>query len=190
MLFFVALVGCGQAPSEVKLSGEETVTVHTTEPVGVQTATVLDKDGKAIEGPSEIKWTVSPQGIAKLEGDKLVPEKSGKAMVKACATDTVCKEYAFVVALPEKVVVTGADGVEWKVGATAPLLAKVMAGETEVANQKVEWMSDNAAVVTVDDKGMATAVAPGTAKITAKSGAFVAETPITVVEGAPVAPTN
>lgn len=189
MFTFLALVGCGQVPSEVKFAGEETVTVHTKDPVAVQAATVLDKDGKPVEAAKDIKWTVSPEGIAKLEGDKLVPEKSGKAMVKACATDTVCKEYAFVVALPEKVVVSGAEGVEWKVGATAPLTAKVMSGETEVADQKVEWSSDNATVVSIDEKGVVTAVAVGAAKITAKSGELVAETPITVVDGA-AAPTN
>lgn len=188
--FFVALVGCGQAPAEVKFAGEETVTVHDTKPVPVQTATVLDSSGKALEGKPELKWTVSPEGIAKLEGDKLVPEKSGKAMVKACATDAVCKEYALVVALADKVVVTGADGVEWKVGTSAPLMGKVLAGETEIADSKVEWSSDNTAVVTVDEKGVATAVAPGAAKITAKSGEFMAETPITVVDGAAAAPTN
>jgi hypothetical protein len=187
--FFVALVGCGQVPTDVKFAGEETVTVHTKDPVAVQSATVLDKDNKPMEAASkDLKWSVSPEGIAKLEGDKLVPEKNGKAMVKACATDTVCKEYALVVAMPDKVVVNGAEGVDWKVGATAPLTAKVMAGETEVADQKVEWASDNTAVVTVDEKGVATAVAPGTAKITAKSGEFMAETPITVTDGAAAAP--
>ena len=189
--FFVALVGCGQAPHEVKFAGEETVTVHSTEPVAVQTATVLDADGKALEAAPELKWTVSPDGIAKVEGDKIVPQKSGKAMVKACATDTVCKEYALVVALADKVVVNGTEGVEWKVGTSAPLMAKVMAGESEIADQKVTWSSDNTAVVTVDEKGVATAVAPGTAKITAKSGEFTAETPVTVLEGAAAAaPTN
>jgi hypothetical protein len=189
MFTFLALVGCGQAPSEVKFAGEETVTVHTTEPVAVQTATVLDKDGKPVATATDLKWTVSPEGIAKLDGTNLVPEKSGKAMVKACATDTVCKEYAFVVALPDKVVVSGVEGAQWKVGANAPLTAKVMSGEIEVPNQKVEWSSDTPTVATVDEKGVVTAVSVGTAKITAKSGTLVAETPITIADGA-AAPQN
>ncbi|MEQ1568505.1 MAG: Ig-like domain-containing protein [Myxococcota bacterium] len=188
-MFFVALVGCGQVPAAVQFAGDEKVTVYGTDAVAVQAATVNDKDGKALDKQPELKWTVSDEAVAKLEGDKLTPLKSGNAMVKACATDTVCKEYTFVVALPEKVVVGGNEGVEWKVGATANLTAKVMSGETEVPNQTLAWASDNTAVVTVDDKGMVTAVAPGTANVTATAGALNAAVALTIVDAA-AAPTN
>ena len=114
----------------MKFAGEETVTVHTEDPVAVQIATVLDKDGKPVEAAArDAKWSVSPEGIVEARWRQARPrELDGKAMVKACATDTVCKEYAFVVALPEKVVVNGAEGVDWKVGAAAPLTAKVIGG--------------------------------------------------------------
>lgn len=75
--FVVAsMMGCGQTPAEVKFAGDETVTVHNTEAVGVHAATVLDKEGKALATQPEIKWTVSPDSVAKLEGDKVIDRKS------------------------------------------------------------------------------------------------------------------
>ncbi|MEQ1501466.1 MAG: Ig-like domain-containing protein [Myxococcota bacterium] len=188
MFIVASLVGCGQTPAEVKFAGDETVTVFATEAVPVTKATVLDAEGKELATQPELKWTVSPDSVAKLEGDKVVPVASGDAKVKACATEQVCKEYNFVVALPEKVVISGAEGVEWKVGATAPLMAKVMAaGDKEVPNQTVTFASDNAAIATVDDKGTVTAVAPGAATITATSGTMSATQAITVVDAAAAA---
>lgn len=187
--FVVAsMMGCGQTPAEVKFAGDETVTVHNTEAVGVHAATVLDKEGKALATQPEIKWTVSPDSVAKLEGDKVIPVASGSATVKACATDTICKEYNFVVALPDKVVISGGEGVTWTVGATANLAAKVLAGETEVPGQTVTWASDNTAIATVDDKGTVTAVAVGAANVTATSGALNASFPLNIAEAAPAAP--
>lgn len=54
----------------------------------------------------------------------------------------------------------------------------------ELPNRKVTWKSSKAAVATVDDTGLVTAVAPGTATITASSGAAVGTAVITV-NGAP-----
>jgi hypothetical protein len=189
MFFVASLVGCGQVPADVKFAGDEKVTVYTTDAVQVQGATVNDKDGKALDPQPELKWSVSDESVAKLEGDKLTPVKSGATQVKACATDTVCKEYSFVVALPEKVVLSGADGVSWAVGSTATLTAKVMSGEIEVPGQTVTWTSDNPAIATVDNAGLVTAVAAGTAKITATAGALTADLPLTIV-AATTPPTN
>lgn len=186
-MFVVALLGCGQTPAEVKFAGDETVTVYAVDAVAPNAATVLDKDGKPLETQPALTWTVAPDSVAKLEGDKVVPVASGKATVKACATDTVCKEYAFVVALPDKVVLSGADGAEWKVGAETQLAAKVMSGELEVPGQTVTWTSDNAAVASVDATGKVMGVTEGTATITATAGALTATQPVTIAAAAEAA---
>lgn len=187
--FVVAsMMGCGQTPAEVKFAGEETVTVYNTEAVGVLAATVLDAEGKALATQPELKWSANPDSVAKLEGDKVVPVASGKATVKACATDTVCKEYNLVVALPDSVVISAPEGVAWTVGATGNLAAKVMSGATEVPGQTVTWASDNATIATVDDKGTVTAVAVGAANVTATSGTLNATFPLTITEAAPTEP--
>jgi hypothetical protein len=190
--FVVAsLMGCAPTPADVKFAGEETVTVHTTDPVQVHAATVLDAEGKALATQPELKWTVSPDGVAKLEGDKVVPVANGKAAVKACATDALCKEYNLVVALPDKVTINAAEGAAWTVGSTNNLTAKVLSGETEVAGQKVTWTSDNPAVVTVDENtGAVTSVAVGTANVTATSGTLTETFPVTVTEAAATPPSN
>ena len=103
MFFVASLVGCGQVPAEVKFAGDEKVTVYAKDAVPVLAATVNDKDGKALDKQPELKWSVSDDSVAKLDAGKLTPQKAGTAQVKACATDTVCKEYTFVVALPDKV---------------------------------------------------------------------------------------
>jgi hypothetical protein len=189
MFIAASLLGCGQVPAEVKFAGDEKVVVYGKDAVAVQAVTVNDKDGKAMEKQPELKWSVADDSVAKLEGDKLVPQKSGSTAVKACVMDSLCKEYTFQVALPDKVVVTGNEGVEWKTGAKATLAAKVMSGELEVPGQLVAWASDNAAVATVDDKGEVTAVAPGTANVTATSGELNAAVALTIVDAA-AAPTN
>lgn len=189
--FVVAsMMGCGQSPADVKFAGDPSVTVHTTDPVAVQTATVLDAEGKALEAQPEVKWSVSPDTVAKLEGDKVVPVANGTAKVKACATDTLCKEYDFVVALPDKVVINAAEGAAWTVGATNKLEAKVLAGETEVPGQTIAWTSDNTAIATVDEQGTVTAVAVGAANITATAGALTATFPVNVAEAAAAPPSN
>ena len=185
MFFVASLVGCGQVPANVKFAGDEKMMVYTTDAVPVNAATVNDKDGKALEKQPELKWSVSDESVAKLDGGKLTPVKSGTTKVKACVTDTLCKDYSFQVALPDKVALSGGDGVEWKVGAKAALTAKVMSGEVEVPNPTVTWTSDNPAIATVD-AGNVTAVAPGTAKITATSGTLTAELPLTILAGDPV----
>jgi hypothetical protein len=186
------LAGCGQTPADITFDGEPTATVHTTDPVAVQKATVVDKDKKALATQPKLTWTVTPDSVAKLDGTNVVPVANGDAKVKACVNDKLCKDYAFVVAMPDDIQVSGQDGVEWKVGATAQLTAKVMAGKDEVADQKVTWASDNPAVATVDPTGKVTVVAPGAAVITASSGALSETVNLTVVDAgaAPAAETK
>ena len=186
------LVGCGQTPADITFAGEPMMTVHTTDAVAANVATVVDAEGKKLETQPAVVWTVTPDSVAKLDGDKIVPVADGDAKVKACAGE-ICSEYDFKVAMPNDIAVTGVDGVEWKTGATAQLAAKVLAGETEIPGQKVTWTSDNAAVATVDESGKVTVVAPGAATITATAGTLSEATALTIVDAVAVPatpPTN
>src|SRR5262245_41192358 len=117
MFIVTTLFGCGQVPAAVKFTGDDKLVVYTVDSMKVQAATVDDKDGKAMETQPELKWSVSDADVAKLEGDQLTPLKSGTTTVKACVMDKVCGQYTVQVALPDKLVVSGVEGVEWKVGA-------------------------------------------------------------------------
>ena len=70
-----------------------------------------------------------------------------------------------------------------KVGMTKQLTATVYPKKDKV-NKEVTWSSGNSGVVKVDDNGLLTAVAPGTAKITVttKDGGFTAECVVTVIK--------
>ena len=192
MLIIGLLAGCGETPAKINFAGEPVTTVHTTDAVPVNAATVMTAEGTALSTQPALVWSVTPDTVAKLDGDKVVPVADGDAKVKACAGE-ICAEYDFKVAMPNDIAVTGADGVEWKAGATAQLTAKVLAGETEIPGQKVTWTSDNAAVATVDESGKVTVVAPGAATITATAGTLSEATAITIVDPAAVPatpPTN
>ena len=76
-------------------------------------------------------------------------------------------------------VTPGADSV--LAGATATLSATVRSAVgNPLAGQTVTWGSDNTAVATVDASGQVTAVAPGTATITATAGARSGQATIAV----------
>lgn len=190
MFIVASLVGCTPVPAEVKLAGDPKVTVYSLDAVALPAASVNDAEGKAIEGAA-LTWTVTPEDVAKLDEAKtnVVPAKSGEAIVKACATETVCGEMTLVVAIPDSLVVTGPENNTVAIGATGMVTAKVMSGQTEVPNQAVTFASDNAAVATVDEKGTVTGVTAGTANVTATSGTWSNSVAITVV-AAPPASTN
>jgi uncharacterized protein YjdB len=189
MFIVASLVGCAPVPADVKFASEEKMTVYTVDPVAVQAASVVDAEGNAIEPMPALTWTVSPEDVAKLDGTNVVPLKSGEAMVKACATESICKEYSIVVALPDALAVTGPENNTVAIGTPAQVTAKVMSGTIEVPNQTVTYASDAPAVATVDDKGMVTGVTAGTANITATSGTWSGSVALTVV-AAPPASTN
>ena len=72
------------------------------------------------------------------------------------------------------------EAVTLNIGDTAPLTATVE--PADATDKAVAWTSDNTAAVTVDENGVVTAVAPGTANVTAATadGGFTASCAVTV----------
>jgi hypothetical protein len=179
------LVACAPAPASIKLDGDAAVTTHSVDPMAAETATVLDEAGTKIEPQPEIVWTVTPETVAKLDAGKIVPVGNGDATVTAAVGD-VKAEYKVTVALPDAVAINGYKaGDVFQVGETKALTAAVTAAGAPVDGQPMVWASDNTAVVTVDDKGTATAMSEGTANVTATSGKLVATVPVVVSAAAP-----
>lgn len=182
------LVACAPAPASIKIDGEPMVKVHTMDAAAVSHASVLDANGAAIEPQPAVVWTVTPDTVAKLEGDKLVPVANGEATV-AAAVGELKAEYKFVVALPDAVAIGGAAaGDTVKVGEAKALTAEVKSGADVVAGQAVAWTVDNAAIATVDAAtGALTPVAPGAVKVTATSGNLTATLDLNVAAADAVA---
>lgn len=188
MLSLVAalLIGCAPEPASIKFAGEPVTTVHTMDAVPVNKATVLDKEGKALPEQPKLTWKATPDTVAGLDAAKgmLTPKGNGEATVEA-TVGTVKGTYKFVVAMPDKVEVSGyTAGSAWPVGQAAQLKADVKAGDAVVGGQAVVWESSNTAVATVDDKGNVMGVAEGMATIKATSGTLSATVDVTI-GGAP-----
>lgn len=188
MVALLALfVGCAPTPASIKFDGDATVSVNKLDQVDVLKATVLDAEGKAIEPQPALTWTVTPDSVAKLEGAKVTPVANGEATVTA-AVGEVKNKYAFIVALPDKVEIAGyTAGTPWPTGQSAQLTATVKAGETALAGETVTWSSSADTVATVQADGTVTGVAPGTATITAASGALSSTVDVTIGDAAAVA---
>ena len=169
------LVACAPQPASIKIDGEPMVKVHTLDAAALNHASVLDANGAALEPQPAITWTVTPDTVAKLEGDKVVPVANGEATLTAAIGD-VKGEYKLVVALPDAVAIGGAAaGDTVKVGETKALTAEVKAGADVIPGQAIAWTVDNAAMATVDAAtGAVTGVAVGPVKVTATSGNLTA----------------
>ena len=106
MFFTLALLACTPEPASIKFEGADSITVNTLDAVDVSKATVLDKDGKALDPQPAITWSVTPATVAKLDGAKVTPVASGEAKVEAKVGE-VKGAYKFVVALPDKLEIAG-----------------------------------------------------------------------------------
>ena len=179
------LVACSPSPASIKLDGEAAMNAYSTDPIAVEHATVLADDGTALDPQPAVTWTVTPDTVAKLDGDKVVPLANGEATVTAAVGD-IKSEYKVTVALPDAVAVSGyAAGDVFAAGESRQLTAKVMSGTTEVPGQTVVWASENPLVVGVDANGMAMALGEGTTNVTATAGTLVATVAVTVTPAVP-----
>ncbi len=180
-LLLTFLAGCGQTPAAIKFTPPGPVTVHNKDATDIAKATVVDDKGQPLAEQPKLTWTVTPETVARLEGDsKVVAVGNGEAKIEA-KLENVSGSYTFVVALPDKVEIAGyTAGTPVAVGATAALTASLKAGDTAVAGGAITWASDNATVASVDDKGTVMGVADGTAKITATAGELSSTVHVTI----------
>lgn len=181
------LIACGgPTPASIKVEGETAQVVHTTDAVAVHPAVVLDSAGAPVEA-APIVWTVTPDTVAKLDGTNIVPVGNGEATVTASLGD-VKSEYKLTVQLPDSIAISGyAAGDGFPIGESRQLTATVKSGETAIEGMPVTWASDNAAVATIDEKGMILGLTEGTANVKATSGALESVVSVMVQPAAPVA---
>jgi len=179
-----SFIGCAPQPASITFEGEPLVTVNTLDALPLKKANILDKAGKPIAQPPKITWTVTPETVAKLEGEKAIkPLANGEATVTA-TIGTVKGSYQLVVAVPDKIEVVGYDAPKpIAVGSSIQLKANVMAGMKPVEGQKVMWKTTDDKFATVNN-GKVTGVAPGKCHIVANLGALEARVEVEVVMGA------
>jgi alpha-L-fucosidase 2 len=187
-LFVAFLAGCASGPAALRLAGEETLTVHTNADIALPGVEALDAEGKAMPLPDGVAWTATPEGVVTVDS----AAKTIKVVGDGTATVTVAlgeiKDTVTInVAIPDQVAVDASGAAGLAVGGTAKLAAKVTSKGNEVP-VAVTWSSSDAAIATVAEDGTVTAVAVGTATITAKAGELAGSADVTTVEAVAATP--
>ncbi len=127
---------------------------------------------KNVNTDSGVKWSSSDEKVAKVDDKGIVTAVgSGSAVVTAKVGTTeylinINSTYTAKSSEPKEVTITG-------IGNTTQL-------SSEGLGDKVEWISMNKKVATVDDKGLVTAVSEGEALIVANSGKVSTSIKVTV----------
>ncbi len=148
-------------------------------------ASTKDAVGNTLSGRS-VAWSSSSTAAATVDGNGLVTAVApGAATVTATSEGRSGTAQITVQAPVASVTVTPATASIFT-GATAPLAASLKdAASNVLTGRPIAWSTGNAAVATVDGSGIVTAVAPGSATITATSEGKTGTAQVTVL--APVA---
>ena len=130
----------------------------------------------------KVVWSSSAPTIAEVDQNgKVTAVGGGKATITATA-GKVSASCEVTVTVPVASITLNENTLELKKGATAVLTATVEPSDAD--DKTVVWKSLNQDVATVDQNGKVTAVASGTAKITATAGGKTAECTVTVTNPA------
>jgi len=140
------------------------------------------------EGAStELNWESDDTDVVTVVNGTIIVKGIGTATITATATDG-SEEFAEIAVTVNPVAVTGVS-ISPEAVTLAPEGTKVLSIEitpSDASNKNVSWESDDTDVATVDENGIVTAVADGTATITVttEDGSEVATCTVTV--GTPV----
>ena len=145
------------------------------------TATVKDASGAVIAGAA-VTWSVDNPGTATVSSTGLVTGiAAGPATVTATSGPAHMNVPVTVSPVPANAVVISPGSATLLVTQTLQLAATVTDAQgNPLSGRTVTWASNNTGAATVSATGSVTAVAPGTATITATSGAAHGTATITV----------
>ena len=189
-LLVCGMLACGDDPVEPPVATTVTVAPATASLASLGEtvqlgATVRDQNGEVMAGVP-VSWSSSDNAVASVNTSGLVTAAgNGTATISATsgtasgtAAVTVAQVPTAVVVMPESVTLAA-------VGEMAQFTAEVQdANGNAVAGAEVSWASGDEAVATVDAGGLVTAVANGTATITATSGSLSGSGTVTVEQEA------
>ena len=129
-----------------------------------------------------VEWTSNNTDVATVADGKVTAHKAGAATItaKVDGKTATCTVTVSDVERPATGIVLDSGDITLAVGGTRSLNAKVT---PEGSTDEVTWSSSNTEVAAVDSNGKVTAVAEGTATITATAGDFSAQCTVTVTKG-------
>lgn len=190
LLLLVPLAACGDDdpvdPDPVIATVQVSPATATLDAVGASTqmtATAVDTDGDPVTGAT-FTWASGDESVAMVDATGTVTAAgAGETQISATAdgvsgTATVTVDLAVT-----SLELTPADTTV-RVGGTVTYQASALdSNDNPIDGATVAWSSSDAAVATVDDTGMATAQAMGTATITAETDGISATATLTVDPG-------
>jgi uncharacterized protein YjdB len=145
-------------------------------------ATARDAEGNVLSGKS-VAWSSSNPAVAQVDADGTITGLViGTTSIHAIIDSKIGSMPVSVVsATPTSISVVPATAAV-SLGKTAQLTAEVRdQGGNIVPSSGITWTSGNPGVATVTSSGLVTAVASGTANITASAGALSMQATITVI---------
>ncbi|HVP68989.1 MAG TPA: Ig-like domain-containing protein [Anaeromyxobacteraceae bacterium] len=176
----VAAAGCGPSVSSVTIEPASVVLSSKSATKALQ-AVLRDAKGAQVEpGKVKVSWASSAPTVAAVdEAGTVTAMRSGEAQVTATAGDAKGAARV-VVSIAASVTVSPASR-DLRPGEVAVLTAAVADenGKPATAAAPLAWSSSDAAIATVTE-GRVVAVGPGTATITAASGAVRGTAQVTV----------
>lgn len=185
----MTLTGCGTDPGpepEPQPVKVESVTLDKTtlELTEGETATLAATVAPAGAADKSVAWSSSNQAVATVDATgKVTAEGEGTAVITVTTTDGAKTATCAVTVAPNVVAVVGVtldkETLSLIVGDTGTLAATV--APDDATDKAVAWSSSDQSVATVDDAGVVTALAPGTATITVTSVADETKTAECVV---------
>ena len=115
---------------------------------------------------STLKWSTNDESVVSVQNGMITAKKCGTATIKCTASNGVYAQCAVTVSpVTVESITLNHSKYEMLTNATDQLTAKIL--PANATSQSVKWTSSNEAVVLVSDNGLARAVAPGYAKVTA-----------------------
>ena len=147
------------------------------------TAEVRDQNGAVMSGIA-VTWTSSQAEVASVSSSGTVTAVgNGTATITATAATVSGTATVTVEQAPAEVTLSPVTVTFNAIGDTARITATVLdANGHAIDSAAVTWSSSDAAVATVDEGGLVTAVASGTARIEGTAGSVSDEAAITVAQ--------
>lgn len=174
-LFGAAIVTVEEPVFSIELT-QDTATLSPTETIQLA-ATPRDGTGRALNRP--VQWSTSDPAVVTVDATgKVTAVGLGNARVTASAggkqgqVDIVVQVAAAAISIT-----SDSHGSEpLMIGATRQLIATVTDAAGNILNRPVTWASDATGIADVDQNGLVTGIARGSASITATSGSVSAST--------------
>ena len=148
----------------------DSVTLRAIGETALLTATATDSGGSAISDPV-VNWSSSDPGVATVNHEGLVTAVSNGTATITATLDGASAFATVTVSAIDRIDVLPVSAFLDSAGETVQLTATAFDRNGQVVPEAlISWASGNPAVATVDSTGLVTAVANGTATITAAAG--------------------